>query len=74
MTVKSIKIKNFLSKKKPLIKKEKISNLFKDLINSDNHILSSMDKSYIDSYTKTIISSSMNLGNVDRYRRVSSWS
>ena len=33
MTVKSIKIKNFLSKKKPLIKKEKISNLFKDLIN-----------------------------------------
>ena len=65
MLVKRIKIKNFLSKKKPIIKKEKILNLFKNLINSDNHILSSMDKSYIDSYTKKIISSSKNLGNVN---------
>ena len=62
---KSIKIKNFLSKKKTLIQKKKIFNLFKNLIISDNQILASMDKSYSDSYTKKIILDLKNTDNVN---------
>ena len=59
---KKIKIKNFLSKKKPLIKK-KIFNLFQSLIESDNQILSSMDASYKDSYSKEFVSRYKNINN-----------
>ena len=65
MAIKSIKIKNFLTKKKTLIKKKKLFNLFESLITSDNKILSSMNKSYKDSYTKKTILDMKNVGNVN---------
>ena len=61
----SISIKNFLSKKKSLSQKKKFFKLFKSLINSENQILSSLDKSYKDVYTKKTISSLKNVGNVN---------
>ena len=36
-------------------KKEKIFKNFKDLINSKNQILSSLDKNYKDSYSKSFV-------------------
>jgi len=65
MSTKSIKIKNFVSKKKTPTQIKKLFNLFESLINSDNKILSSMDKSYKDSYTKKLISSLKNIANVN---------
>jgi len=65
MSIKSIKIINFLSKKKSSTKKKKIFNLFEDLINSNNKILSSMDKSYKDSYNKKLIASYKGTENVN---------
>ena len=65
MSTKSIKIKNFVSKKKTPTQIKKLFNLFESLINSDNKILSSMDKSYKDSYTKKLISSLKNIVNVN---------
>ena len=65
MAIKSIKIKNFLTKKKTLIKKKKLFNLFESLITSDNKILSSMNKSYKDSYTKKTILDMKNVSNVN---------
>ena len=65
MLIKSIKIKNFLSKKKSLIIQKKILKLFQDLTNSDSQILSSMDKSYKDSYSKKILLDLKNFNNVD---------
>ena len=64
MFSKSIKIKNFLLKKKSSSKK-KFSLLFKRLINSDNHILSSMKDNYKDSYNKKLIL------NLKKYKNVS---
>ena len=55
MIFKSIKLTNFLSNKKPIIQKEKISQLLKSLIKNNNPILSSMNRNYKDSYTKQII-------------------
>ena len=55
MLTKNIKIKNFLSKNKLVNQKKKILKSLKILINSDNEILSSMDKSYKDSYNKKLI-------------------
>ena len=60
---KTIKIKNFLSKKKKLIKKKKILNLFQSLIKSDNQILSSMGEGYKDSYSKEFVSGFKNINN-----------
>ena len=54
----------YLKKKTPTQIK-KLFNLFESLINSDNKILSSMDKSYKDSYTKKLISSLKNIANVN---------
>jgi glucose-6-phosphate isomerase len=65
MSFKNIKIKNFLSRKKKIKKKKELFNLFKNLINSDNQILSSMDKSYKDSYTRKLILSLKNIKNVN---------
>jgi glucose-6-phosphate isomerase len=65
MVIKSIKIKNFLTKKKSTIQKKKLFNLFKSLINDNNKILSSMNKSYKDSYTKKIILGMKNTDNVN---------
>ena len=65
MSNKSIKIKNFFFKKNLSIKKKNISNLLKNLISSDSQILSSMKKSYRDSYSKKIFSSLKNRRNVD---------
>ena len=65
MLIKSFKIKNFLSKKKSLITQKKILKLFQDLTNSDSQILSSMDKSYKDSYSKKILLDLKNFNNVD---------
>ena len=55
MILKSIKLTNFLSNKKHIIRKEKISQLLKRLIKNNNPILSSMNRNYKDSYTKQII-------------------
>jgi len=65
MSNKGIKIKNFFFKKNLSIKKKNISNLLKNLISSDSQILSSMKKSYRDSYSKKIFSSLKNRRNVD---------
>ena len=65
MSSKNIKIKNFLIKKKNITNKKKLLNLFKDLVNSDSQILSSMDKSYKDSYTKKLISNLKNIKNIN---------
>ena len=65
MFSKSIKIKNFLLKKKSSSVKKKFSLLFKRLINSDNHILSSMKDNYKDSYNKKLIL------NLKKYKNVS---
>ena len=48
MIFKSIKLTNFLSNKKPIIQKEKISQLLKSLIKNNNPILSSMNRNYKD--------------------------
>ena len=53
--IKNIKIKNFLFKKKSFTTRKKILNLLQNLINSDNHILSSMNKTYKDSYKKNFL-------------------
>ena len=55
MFSKSIKIKNFLLKNRSSSLKKKSSLLLKKLINSDNHILSSMKDNYKDSYNKKLI-------------------
>jgi len=55
MVIKDIKIKNFLFKKKSFTTRKKILNLLQNLINSDNHILSSMNKTYKDSYKKNFL-------------------
>ena len=65
MSFKNIKIKNFLSRKKTIIKKKELFKLFKNLIKSDNQILSSMDKSYKDSYNRKIILSLKNIKNIN---------
>ncbi len=65
MSSKNIKIKNFLIKKKKITNKKKLLNLFKDLVNSDSQILSSMDKSYKDSYTKKLVSNLKNIKNIN---------
>ena len=65
MSTKNIKIKNFLVKKKKITNKKKLLNLFKDLVNSDSQILSSMDKSYKDSYTKKLVSNLKNIKNIN---------
>ena len=65
MSLKRIKIKNFLPEKKSLIKEKKILRLFEKLINTDNQILHSMDKSYKDTYTKNLILSLKKITNVN---------
>ena len=65
MSLKSIKIKNFIFKKQSFTKKKKIFNLFKDFINSDNKILSSMDKSYKDAYNKKLVSTYKNSSSIN---------
>ena len=60
MSLKSIKIKNFLTKKKIVIEKKKFLNLFQNLIKKDNQILTSMDKDYKDSFSKKFVSSFKN--------------
>ena len=65
MSIKHIKIKNFLSRKKKIIKKKELFKLFKNLIKSDSQILSSMDKSYKDSYTRKLILSLKNIKNIN---------
>ena len=65
MSIKNIKIKNFLSKKKVLNQKNKIYSLFKTLIKSDNQILSSLEKSYKDSYSKKIILGLKNINDIN---------
>tara|TARA_B100000902_G_scaffold397795_1_gene462625 strand:- start:3828 stop:4994 length:1167 start_codon:yes stop_codon:yes gene_type:complete len=55
MFFKSIKFKNFSLKKRSSSLKKNISSLSKKLINSDNHILSSMKDNYKDSYKKKLI-------------------
>ena len=65
MSIKNIKIKNFLSKKKVSNQKNKIYSLFKTLIKSDNQILSSLEKSYKDSYNKKIISGLKNINDIN---------
>ena len=65
MSLKSIKIKNFLPEKKSIIKEKKILRLFEKLINTDNQILHSMDKSYKDTYTKKLILSLKKITNVN---------
>jgi glucose-6-phosphate isomerase len=61
----SIKISSFLSKKRSLIKKKKIFSLLKDLINSNNQILSSMEGSYKNSYSSKLILSLKKIKNVN---------
>ena len=65
MSIENIKIKNFTSKKKSSNQKKKIITLFKELIDSGSHVLSSMDKSYRDSYSKKTISSLRNVHNIN---------
>ena len=65
MSLKSIKIKNFIFKKQSFTKKKKIFNLFKDFINSDKKILSSMDKSYKDAYNKKLVSTYKNSSSIN---------
>ena len=65
MSLKSIKIKNFIFKKQSFTKKKKIFNLFKDFINSDNKILSSMNKSYKDAYNKKLVSTYKNSSSIN---------
>ena len=60
---KAIKIKNFLLKKKKIVKKKRFLNLFQNLIESNNQILSSMDKDYKDSFSKKFVSSFKNMKN-----------
>ena len=60
---KAIKTKNFLSKKKTLDKKKRFLNLFQNLIESNNQILSSMDKNYKDAFSKKFVSSFKNMKN-----------
>ena len=55
MFFKSIKIKNFLLKNKSSSSKKELLISFKKLINSKNHILSSMKDDYQDSYNKKLI-------------------
>ena len=59
---KSIKIQNFLSKKK-FIEKKKFLNLFHNLIKKKDQILSSMDKDYKDSFSKKFVSKFKNKTN-----------
>ena len=58
-------VKETITKKKSTIQKKKLFNLFKSLINDNNKILSSMNKSYKDSYTKKIILGMKNTDNVN---------
>ncbi len=55
MFTKNIRIKSFSSKNNSLNQKKKISNLFKKFIKNDNEILSSMRKTYNDSYKNKFI-------------------
>ena len=55
MIFKSIKLTNFLSNKKPIIQKEKISQLLKSLIKNNNPILSSMNRNYKDSILNKLL-------------------
>jgi len=54
MLTKNIKIKNFLIKENSKKKKD-ISRLLKNLLKSDNQIISSMNKNYKDSYSQKLI-------------------
>ena len=65
MSIKNIKIKSFLKRRVSTTSKKKLFNLFENLINSDNQILSSMDKSYKDSYSKKLVLSLKNIKNVN---------
>ena len=65
MSIKNIKIKSFLKRRISTTSKKKLFSLFENLINSDNQILSSMDKSYKDSYSKKLVLSLKNIKNVN---------
>jgi glucose-6-phosphate isomerase len=56
MLSKNIILKNFQLKKKHKNKKNKISKIFKSLLDDRNQILSSMDKTYKDSFGKKFLS------------------
>ncbi len=55
MFFKSIRIRNFSLKKRSSTLKKKVSKLLYKLINSNNHILSSLKRNYKDSYDKKLI-------------------
>jgi glucose-6-phosphate isomerase len=65
MLIENIKLNNFQIKKDSLIQKKKVFKLFKDLIKSENTILSSMSKNYKDSYKKKLILDLKNINNVN---------